>query len=176
MPINWPRAATKPAADHGEQTNSNGEEPKMSTFQLKQPRWGLDSVILPDHTRQEIKAALTKVRFHHVLYEDWGLGKVDANCGRTSVNLYGPPGTGKTRCAEAIAHELDVPLICVNYAEIESKYVGETPKNISAVFALAKEKGAALGTDQIRGVSADSRYSRVQGYTAHSGGLRIRYC
>ena len=60
------------------------------------------------------------------------------------INLYGEPGTGKTMAAHAIAKHLNRPLVLVNYGDIESKYVGETPKNIQAAFEFAKENNAIL--------------------------------
>lgn len=48
--------------------------------------------------------------------------------------LYGEPGTGETMAAHAVAHYLDKDIIEVNYADIESKYVGDTPKNLTRVF------------------------------------------
>ena len=49
---------------------------------------------------------------------------------RFSINFYDPPGTGKTMAAHALAHHLGKQILIVNYADIESKYVGDTPKNI----------------------------------------------
>ena len=39
-------------------------------------------------------------------------------------------------------------LYSVNYSELESKYVGETPKNIKQVFKRAKEEDAVLVMDE----------------------------
>jgi SpoVK/Ycf46/Vps4 family AAA+-type ATPase len=50
--------------------------------------------------------------------------------------------------AHAIAHALGKPLIAVNYSEIESKYVGETSKNIAALFNTAKEQDAIIFFDE----------------------------
>ena len=50
--------------------------------------------------------------------------------------------------AEAVAHELGKKVYVVNYAELESKYVGETPKNISKAFQKAKEDDAVLVFDE----------------------------
>lgn len=60
------------------------------------------------------------------------------------MNLYGPPGTGKTMAAHDITSALEKRMICVDYAEIESKYVGETSKNLSLLFQTAKEQDAVI--------------------------------
>ena len=62
-------------------------------FILEKPRKTLDDLVLPEATRQQIDSLLQKVKLHDILYENFGLGKVDLSGGRTAINLYGPPGT-----------------------------------------------------------------------------------
>ena len=50
--------------------------------------------------------------------------------------------------AEGIATYLGRPLIRVDYAEIESKFVGDTPKNIRQLFTQAVAKDAILIFDE----------------------------
>lgn len=82
------------------------------------------------------------------LYKEWGLGKVFKQHRSIVLNFYGKPGTGKTMMAEAIAQYLGKKIYQVNYAELESKYVGETPKNIVEVFKQAQADGAVLVFDE----------------------------
>lgn len=51
-------------------------------------------------------------------------------------------------CAHAIAKELNKKIICVNYADIESKYVGETSKNLTSLFDYAKENDFVIFFDE----------------------------
>ncbi|AOY42383.1 cell division protein [Psychrobacter sp. AntiMn-1] len=64
------------------------------------------------------------------------------------MNFYGSPGTGKTLTAEAFAGRLDLPIIKVGIAEIESKLMGETSKNIQKVFQDAYDQNAVLFFDE----------------------------
>jgi SpoVK/Ycf46/Vps4 family AAA+-type ATPase len=121
---------------------------RVEQFVPESPRRSIDDLVMNDTVSSRLQAALNQIRFHHVLYDEWNLQKVDPNGRRVAINLYGAPGTGKSFCAEAIAHHLGKPLIRVNYAEIESKYVGETPKNITAAFDKASETGAVLFFDE----------------------------
>ena len=52
--------------------------------------------------------------------------------------LHGPPGTGKTLVAEAIGYEVGKALKVVNCAELLSKWVGESSKNIDTIFQEAR--------------------------------------
>lgn len=142
------------------------EKTDMS-FVLEKPRKTLDDLVLPEATRQQIDSLLQKVKQHEILYETFGLGKVDLSGGRTAINLYGPPGTGKSVTAEAIANALGKPMIRVNYAEIESKFVGETPKNIKEAFRFAKENDAILFFDEADSILG-KRLSNVSQSTDHA--------
>ncbi|MDY0061422.1 MAG: ATP-binding protein [Myxococcota bacterium] len=136
----------RPAASP--RTLEEAETGRLELFVPAPPRRTLDDLILPEETRRQLDAALARLRHQETLYRTWNLAAVDPCGSRVGVNLYGPPGVGKTVCAEAIAAALGQQLISVSYAEIESKYVGETPKNIRAAFRKARETGAALFFDE----------------------------
>ena len=105
-------------------------------------------VILPPATRRTLDEALAQVRNHTLIFNRWGLGERHASGLGLAFNFAGAPGTGKTICAEAIAHALGMKLLVVNYAEVESMWVGETPKNIVAAFRAATEQNAVLFFDE----------------------------
>ncbi len=58
--------------------------------------------------------------------------------------LYGPPGTGKTLLAAAASSSLGATFIDVPVSGILSKYVGDSPKMVSAVFRLAEEEAPSI--------------------------------
>jgi SpoVK/Ycf46/Vps4 family AAA+-type ATPase len=105
-------------------------------------------VILSPQTRRALDEALAQVRNHSLIFTRWGLGERHTTGLGLAFNFAGPPGTGKTICAEAIAHELGMKLLVVNYAEVESMWMGETPKNIVAAFRSAAEQSAVLFFDE----------------------------
>ncbi len=134
---------------------------------VETPVRGLADLVVPEATRAQILALVTKIRHHKVLYEDFGLGALDPSGGRTAVNFYGPPGTGKTLAAEALAHELGLGLLRANYGELESKFVGETAKNIQALFRRVKETGALLFFDEADSILG-KRLDKVSQSTDHA--------
>jgi SpoVK/Ycf46/Vps4 family AAA+-type ATPase len=116
-------------------------------FLPQHPRYNFEQVILPDETRKEIYDALKVIQYKKVVYEDWGFEECDP-IPRSVINFYGDPGTGKTMCAHAIAGKLGKMLLSLNYAEIESKYVGEAPKNLQKAFDTAKQTDSVLFFDE----------------------------
>lgn len=113
------------------------------------PRYKLDSdVILSDTTSLQLTECLAKLRFHRTIYIDWNFSSVDPMGLCTIMNFYGAPGTGKTLAAEAIAGQLGLQFLPLGIAEIESKFLGETAKNIHAAFNTARDEQALLFFDE----------------------------
>ena len=112
------------------------------------PAHTLADVVLPPQTRRTLEQALAQVHNHALIFDRWGLGERHASGRGLAFNFAGPPGTGKTICAEAIAHALGMKLLVVDYAEAESMWLGQTPKNIVATFRAAVEQNAVLLFDE----------------------------
>lgn len=118
-------------------------------FKTYKPIYSLEDMILPLEIKEKIKDVIYSRQFKNKIFDEWGLGVLLPEFkNKLAVNLYGEPGTGKTMAANAIAYELNRELLKINYAEIESKYVGETAKNLERVFKVAKEKNAIIFFDE----------------------------
>ena len=142
-----------PAAPSG-----SGIEPRPESggrYRLEQPTLTFDDVVLPEATRLEIEQAIFKLRHHELIYDAWGFGEVDPRGRSVTLNFYGPPGTGKTMTAEALAHELDLPLMRITSADIEDRFLGESAKNVQRVFEAATDAGALVFFDE-----ADTLFGR----------------
>ncbi|CAG9462490.1 unnamed protein product [Pedinophyceae sp. YPF-701] len=80
---------------------------------------------------------------------DWPYTKKDAleRIGASppaGVLLYGPPGCSKTTLARAVAGEAGLNFISIKGPELLSKYVGESEKALSALFARARRAAPAI--------------------------------
>ena len=117
-------------------------------FVPEEPRYSLDDIILTQSTRDQILDVATYAENSQLVFDIWGFNKTHKYSKRVGINLYGAPGTGKTMAAHAIAKQLGKKILIVNYADIESKYVGETPKNIRKAFEAAKNSGSILFFDE----------------------------
>ena len=124
------------------------------TVETVTPERTFADVILPPQTRKTLDEALAQVHNHATIFGRWGLGERHASGLGLAFNFAGPPGTGKTICAEAIAHTLGMKLLVVNYAEAESMWVGETPKNLAAAFRSASDQNAVLFFDEADSIAA----------------------
>ena len=137
------------------------------------PARTLSEVVLPPQTRRTLDQALAEVRNHNLIFTRWGLGERHTSGRGLAFNFAGPPGTGKTICAEAIAHALGKKLLVVDYAEAESMWLGETPKNIVAAFRAASEQNAVLFFDEAdaiatrRSIGAGSAPDRERNLTVN---------
>ena len=112
------------------------------------PKFSLDDIILPMELKEKIMDIAEYAQNSQQVFEVWGLEETHKYSKRIGINLYGAPGTGKTMAAHAIANHLGRKILVVNYADIESKYVGDTPKNIKRVFEAAKSTNSILFFDE----------------------------
>jgi len=111
------------------------------------PIYNFSQMILPETLLQEIHEAMDVIRYKELIYNEWGFNEVDS-IPKSVLNFYGPPGTGKTMCAHALANELGKKLLALNYAEIESKYLGDSAKNLQRAFDIAQEEDCVLFFDE----------------------------
>lgn len=121
---------------------------------LKSPfTW--DDLVVSDKSRHLLTLACNRVRYSATVNDRFGFGKKLPYGRGVAIVLYGPPGTGKTMAAQVIAAELNLDIFRVDLSQISSKYIGETEKNLGAIFDAAKNSNAILFFDE-----ADSLFSK----------------
>jgi len=107
-----------------------------------------DDVVLPPAQKELLRRACGHIRYRHRVYTLWGFEKKISYGRGLSLLFAGAPGTGKTLCAQAVANELHMRLYKINLSQIVSKYIGETEKNLHAVFHEAKNADSILFFDE----------------------------
>lgn len=113
-----------------------------------EPRFTLEQVVLNTSVKEKITVAISAAKHRTFLSDNWGLAEHFGSGRAIILNFYGKPGTGKSMAAEAVAAALNKKVYHINYSDLESKYVGETPKNIKKAFARATEDDALLIFDE----------------------------
>ncbi len=125
-----------------------------------EPRRSFDDVVLPATTLRALNHALALVRKHDLIFDKWGLAERHSSGLGLAFHFAGPPGTGKTICAEALAYAMDKKLLVVRYAELESRWVGQTSKHVAAVFRAAARQDAVLFFDEADAI-AGRRFTSI---------------
>lgn len=146
----------------------SSKEVKEAQYNIVVPKYSLLDLIIPTTTSASIADFLAYKKHEQLIFKDWGLEQTHRHQRQTAINFYGASGTGKTMAAHAIAKELQQPLIVVDYASLESKYVGETSKNITEIFRQAKEQQAIIFFDE-----ADAVLSRRVTNMSHATDVSV---
>lgn len=137
------------------ETISEFDYDKLSlNYTAIEPRYSFEQVVLPPQVVENINNAIGIISVEHKVFDEWGLRAIVPEIG-TALNFYGAPGTGKSMTAEAVAKKLGKKIIKATYADIESKYHGEGPKMVKAIFKAAEREDAVLFLDE-----ADSLLSK----------------
>lgn len=112
-------------------------------FELIRPAANLQNVILAEPVRQEIGLVFSSLRRRtQKTLRTWGVstgklrpgGDCPTDAHSLTLLLLGEPGTGKTLTAEAVAHQLNRPMLSVDCSRVVSCWVGESQKNAKRIF------------------------------------------
>jgi ATP-dependent 26S proteasome regulatory subunit len=107
-----------------------------------------EDLVLPDAQIRALRDLAMHVRQRDRVYNDWGFADKSARGLGISALFAGSSGTGKTMAAEVLARELNMDLYRVDLARIVSKYIGETEKNLDAIFSAAEHSDVVLLFDE----------------------------
>lgn len=127
------------------------------------PRADWSGLLLPRASRRQIESAVRRVLQQIMVLDDWGFAQDRAERRGVRLLFFGPPGTGKSLAAEVMARSLGVDLLVVDLASLVSKWIGETEKNLAAVFDMAERSRTLLLFDE-----ADALFAkRTDSHDAH---------
>lgn len=103
-------------------------------------------VVLDSSVHEQVMELKLWAEHGHVLMNEWGLHK-QLKPGYRAL-FYGPPGTGKTLTATLLGKTTGKDVYKIDLSLIVSKWVGETEKNLSALFDIARYKDWILFFDE----------------------------
>lgn len=102
------------------------------------PKTQLSDMVLPEEIRHRLQRVVVEYRQTDRLHSH-GLFP------RRKLLLLGPPGCGKSMTASALAGELHLPLLTVQFHTLITKFMGETAAKLRLVFdAMMKSRGVYL--------------------------------
>jgi SpoVK/Ycf46/Vps4 family AAA+-type ATPase len=119
------------------------------------PCYTWEDLIVPGDVLSQLKEIASQVSCRPCVYDRWGFGEKLSRGRGISALFAGSSGTGKTMAAEVLANHLRLDLYRVDLSGVVSKYIGETEKNLRAVFDSAEKSGAILFFDE-----ADALFGR----------------
>jgi hypothetical protein len=105
-----------------------------------------DDLVLDAATLRQVEMVGRWVAHADTLLWEWGLArrlKPGYRC-----LFYGPPGTGKTLTASLIGKRHGLPVYRVDLSRLISKWIGETEKNLAALFDQAEDRNWILFFDE----------------------------
>lgn len=120
---------------------------EVQQFFPVEPKYSFDQIIISDDLRKEIYDSIKLIECKDLIYKQWGYGEIEP-VAKSVLNMHGPAGTGKTMCAHAIAKKLGKKLLALNYSEIESKYLGDSAKNLKRAFETAEKTDSVMFFDE----------------------------
>jgi DNA polymerase III delta prime subunit len=105
-----------------------------------------DDLVLNSQTLQQIRDLEAWIAHSQTILYDWGM-KRKLKLGYR-VLFHGPPGTGKTLTASLLGKYTGKDVYKIDISMLVSKFIGETEKNLSNLFARAESKDWILFFDE----------------------------
>jgi len=118
----------------------------LELYDIVRPSVSLDDVVLPANQRKLLLQVLQEQKENSKLAEH---NLPAAN----RLLLCGPPGCGKTMTANAIAHELGLPMAYVRLDGLISSYLGQTSVNLRKVFSSVGTMPIVLFLDEFDAIA-----------------------
>jgi len=114
-----------------------------------------DELVVSDEVGDVLRELVARVCYRRTVLERWGMNRVASTAQGVTALFQGGPGTGKTMAAGVVARALGYELWRVDLSKVVSKWVGETEKNLAAVFDAAEDGEVVLLFDE-----ADSLFGK----------------
>ena len=90
---------------------------------------------------------------------------------KQKILLYGPPGCGKTLMAQQLAKQVGLPMFKTRLDALVESYLGDTSKNLKAIFDFASKQPSLLFLDE-----CDALMGKREGRMEHQEMTRALNC
>jgi len=119
---------------------------KSRSFLIEEQPWPTTTLLLNDNIEHLLSRFVNEALNADLLARE-GLGT------RMNLLLSGPPGTGKTFIAAHLAARLGLPFYVVRLDSLVSSLLGDTAKNIRAIFEFVSHKAGFLFLDEVDAIA-----------------------
>lgn len=134
----------------GSENKDGSEDEDDTSIEIERPKIAFDSVGGMDKVKEEIRMKIIHPLEHPEIYKAYGK-KIGGG-----ILMYGPPGCGKTHLARATAGQVNANFISVGINDILNLYLGESERNLHAIFAKARSlKPCVLFFDEVDALGAN---------------------
>ncbi|RMG39159.1 MAG: ATP-binding protein [Candidatus Dadabacteria bacterium] len=134
FPVARARSA-KPNPPQSSTATQRSYNPLPLNDQIQKISW--DDVVIPEQVKKEVISVIELLKDPATAYR-YGIEVPKG------ILFQGPPGTGKTTIAKVVANTAHLSFFVLRLDEVISKWVGESEKNLSALFAAAKKYAPAV--------------------------------
>jgi hypothetical protein len=147
------------------------EAEELETLAVRIPvGGGWNDLAVAGETARELELLELRCRAREQLRESVGAALGEQLTPGVRALFSGPTGTGKTLAARLLAAALGKELFGVDLSTVVNKYLGETEKNLDAVFSRAEEldvvllldEGDALMTRRTDVQTSNDRYANLE--------------
>jgi hypothetical protein len=124
---------------------------RHGTFESMSPLalpYDWDDLVVPEHVSAQLHRLRNQVLLRIEVLDRWEFRRLFPTTAGVTALVAGPSGTGKTMAAQVLARSLDLDLYRVDLATVVSKYIGETEKQLAAVFDEAERSNILLFFDE----------------------------
>lgn len=111
------------------------------------PKTQLEDMVLESSVEERLRRVVLEYRQRDVLHSH-GLAP------RRKLLLLGPPGCGKSMTATALAGELHLPVLTVQFHTLITKFMGETAAKLHLVFDSMKQSRGVYLFDEFDAIGA----------------------
>jgi SpoVK/Ycf46/Vps4 family AAA+-type ATPase len=131
-----------------EQVRRDGQEIFEEESVSYHDKYDLRSLIYADDVNKQIAAIVTACRRRQEIWREWGFAEKFARGSGICALFNGPSGTGKTAAVYAIAAELGLPVRTIEFATLQSKWFGDTERNVLRLFSKIRPKEEVVFLDE----------------------------